>query len=159
MNLNSSSFIRLDWILRDSAVLFSDFEDLLKFKRGDLISRGQPIQQNGWIIWSPLLCFSFRKLNDPNSLSFIRLDWSLHAWAVFFLYFADFLKFKKGNLISWGNQFFRMPELFGPPFCTSVLKSWTTQILLHSLDYIGFYMIQQYFCHILKIFSNSRRET
>ena len=35
-------------------------------------------------------------------------------------------------------------------------KNWTTQILCHSLDLIVFYMIQHYFCHILKISRNSR---
>ena len=100
---NSSSFIRFDWILHDSAVLFSYFENFLKFKRGDLISWGKPILQNGWIIWSSLLYFSFKKLNYPNSSSFIRFDWILHDSAVLFWYLENFHKFKKGDLIYWGG--------------------------------------------------------
>ena len=62
----SLSFIRFHWILHDSAVILSYFENFLKLKRGGSNFLGEPIiLQNGWLIWSPLLHFSFKKLNDP----------------------------------------------------------------------------------------------
>ena len=75
----------------------------LNSRGGDLISWGKPILQNGWTIWSSLLYFSFKKLNYPNSSSFIRFDWILHDSAVLFWYFENFHKFKKGDLIYWGG--------------------------------------------------------
>ena len=44
--LNSSLFIRNPCILHESGVLFSVFKNLLKLKRGNLISWGEPILQN-----------------------------------------------------------------------------------------------------------------
>ena len=100
---NSLSFIRFQCILYDSAVPFSAFWKFIKLKRGDLISWGEPILQNGWIIWSPLLYFNFRNLKAPNSLSFIRFQCLLHYLAVLFSGFWNFLKLKSGDLISWGE--------------------------------------------------------
>ena len=48
------------------------------------------------------------------------------------------------------DQFCRTVELFGPPFCISVLRIWRTQILVHSLDTNAFYFIQQYFSQLFK---------
>ena len=70
-NPNSSSFIRFHCILHDSGEPFSDFSSFYKLKRGGLISWGEAILQNGWIIWSTLLYFNFKSFKDPNSLSFI----------------------------------------------------------------------------------------
>ena len=71
-NPNSSSFIRFHCILYDSGEPFSDFSSFYKLKRGGgLISWGEAILQNGWIIWSTLLYFNFKSFKDPNSLSFI----------------------------------------------------------------------------------------
>ena len=81
---NSLSFIRFQCILHDPVVLFSAFPIFFKLKRGDLNSWGEPILQNSWIIWSPVLYLNFRSLKDPNSLSFIRLQWTLHDSAVVF---------------------------------------------------------------------------
>ena len=94
---NSSSFIRFQCILHDSAVLFSAFWKFIKLKRGDLISWGEPILQNGWIIWSPLLYFNFRNLKDPNSLSFIRFQCILHDSAVLFSVFENLLNSRWGT--------------------------------------------------------------
>ena len=131
---NSSSFIRFDWILHDSAVPFSYFENFLKFKRGDLISWGKPILQNGWIIWSSLLYFSLKKLNNPNSSSFMRFDWILHDSAVLFWYFENFHKFKKGDLIYSGELIMQNGWIIWSPFSISILKSWTTRILRRTWD-------------------------
>ena len=64
---NSSSFIRFHCIFHDSGEPFSDFSSFYKLKRGrggrggGLISWGEAILQNGWIIWSTLLYFNFKK--------------------------------------------------------------------------------------------------
>ena len=125
-DLISSSFIRVLFVLHGSRVLFSDLSNFNKSNRGDLISWGNSVLQNGWIIWSPLLYFGFKDLNDLSSLSFIRFDWILHDSAVLFSYFKNLLKFRRRDRISWGNQFCRTAELFDSPFCISVRKSWTT---------------------------------
>ena len=96
---NFSSFIRFQWVLHDSPVLFSFFWNLLKLKRGDLICWWEPILQNSWIIWLPLLYSNFRNLKRPNSLSFIRFQWVLHDSPVLFSVFSNFLKLKRGDLI------------------------------------------------------------
>ena len=122
-DLNSSSFIRFDWILHESAELLSYFQNFLKFKRRDLISWREPTLLNRWIIWFPLLYFSFKKLNDLSSSSFVRFDWIQQ-------YFFHILKispnWRRGDLISRGNQFCRTADSFSTPFCISVLESWTT---------------------------------
>ena len=102
-NTNSLSFIRFQFILHDSAVLFSAFWKFIKLMRGDLISWGEPVLQNAWIIWSPLLYFNFRSLNEPNCLSFIRFQCVLHDGVVLFSGFSNFLKLKRGDAISWGE--------------------------------------------------------
>ena len=48
------------------------------------------------------------------------------------------------------TQFRRMPALFGPPFCISILKVSRTQILPYSLDFNAFYMIMEYFLRLFK---------
>ena len=98
-----SSSSRFQCILHDSAVPFSIFSNFLKLKRGDLIYWGEPILQNGWIIWSPLLYFNFKNLMDPNSSWLSRFQYILHDSAVLFSFFSNFLKLKRGDLISWGE--------------------------------------------------------
>ena len=74
---NSSSFTTFQCILYDSGVLFSQSWNFYKLKMGDLIS-GEPILQNVWIIWAPLLYFNFKSFLDPNFSSFIRFRCILH---------------------------------------------------------------------------------
>ena len=50
----------------------------------------------------PLLYLNFRNLKDPNCSS-IRFQWVLHYSAVLFSIFWNFLKWKRGELISWGE--------------------------------------------------------
>ena len=99
---NFSPFIRFPCILHDSGIPFPNFWNLYKLKRGDLISWGELILQNGWIIWSPLLHFNCKSFKDPNSSSFVRFECILHDSRVPFLDFWNFYKLKRGDLISWG---------------------------------------------------------
>ena len=73
-DLNCASFIRFQCILHYSAVLLSVFWIFLKLKSVDQISWEETILQNGWIIWSCFLYFSFKYLKDPHSFSFIRFQ-------------------------------------------------------------------------------------
>ena len=86
---------------------------------------GEPILQNGWIIWSLLLYFNFQTFKARNSSSSIRFQCILPFWD-----FWNFCKLKSGeeweggevvreDLISWRNQSCRRPKLFAPPFCHS----------------------------------------
>ena len=140
-----------------SAWLRSTFLRLLKFpqsKEGWLNFSGEPILQNVWIIWSPLLYFNFKSFLDPNSLSFIRFQSILHESGRLFSESWNFYKLKRGDLISGGNQFCRKSELFGPPFCISILKVLWTQIFRDSLDFKAFCNIQVYFSESFEISSN-----
>ena len=117
---------------------------------------GEPILQNVWIIWSPLLYFNFKSFLDPNSPSFIRFQSILHESGRLFSESWNFYKLKRGDLISGENQFCRMSELFGPPFCISILKVLWTQILFHSLNFSHFWMNQEYFPQNPGISTNQR---
>ena len=101
---NSLSFIRFQCLLHDSAVLFSGFWNFIKLKRRDLISWGEPILQNNWIIWSPLLYFNFRSSKEPHSFSFIRCQCILHDAVVLFSGFSNFFKLKMWKLNSCGES-------------------------------------------------------
>ena len=94
----------------------------------------EPILQNVWIIWFPFLYFNLKSFLDINSSWFIRFQCILHDSGVLF----------SESWISEENQFFRMSELFGPPFCSSILKILFTKNLCHSLDFIAFCMIEDY---------------
>ena len=113
---NSASFIRYQSILHDAAGLFLGFQNFINFKREDLIPCGELILQNGWLIWSLFLFFNFKNFKDPNFASLTRFKCILHDSAVLFTVVQDFLKFKRGDLISWGttNSTEQLPaELFG----------------------------------------------
>ena len=138
-------------------VIFSVFGNFFKLKRGNLISWGEPILQNGWIIWSPLLYFNFRSLKDPNSLSFIRFQCILHDSAVLFSGFWNFLKLKRGDLISWGEPILQNGWIIWFPSYISILEVWRTQILCHSLDFNLFYIIEQYFSQVFEVFFKLKR--
>ena len=124
----------------------------MKLMMGDLISLGEQILQNSWIIWSPLLYFNFRSLKDPNFSSFFRFQFVLHDAVVLFSGFSNFLKLKMGDLISWGgNQFCKAAELFGPPSSISILEIWRTQNFPHSLDLNASLWVSSTFVRFSKI--------
>ena len=83
---------------------FLNFLNFPKLKMWNLISWGEPILQNSWIIWSPLLYFNSRNFRDSNSSSFIALPWVPIDSPVLFSIFWNFLKLKTGDLISWWEQ-------------------------------------------------------
>ena len=140
-----------------SAWFRSTFLRVLKFlqiKEGGPNFWGEPILQKVWIIWSPLLYFNFKSFLALNSSSFIRFQCILYDWVVHFLESWNFYKLKRGDPISGGNQFCRKSELFGPPFCISILKVLWTQIFRDSLDFKAFCNIQVYFSESFEISSN-----
>ena len=115
---------------------------------------GEPILQKVWIIWSPLLYFNFKSFLEPNSSPFISFQWILYDPEVLLSGFWNFYELKRGDLISEENQFCRMSELFGPPFCISILKVLWTQILRHSLDFSPFCMNEEDFSQSPEISTN-----
>ena len=151
---HSASFISFKCILYDSGVLLSGFWSFYKLRRGDLISRGEPILQNVWIIWSPLLYFSFKSFLDPNSLPFIGFQMHFVWFRGTSVRVSKFLQVKEGDLISAGNQFCRMSELFGHPFCISILKVLWTQLPRHSLDFSPLCMNDEDFSQSPEISTN-----
>ena len=100
----------------------------VQIKEGGPNFWGEPILQNVWIIWSPLLYFNFKSFLDPNSSPFISFQCILYDSGVLLSESWNFYKLKRGDLISGGKQFCRKSELFGPPFCISILKVlWTKE--------------------------------
>ena len=154
MDPNSSWFIRFQSILHELGRLFSESWRFYKLRRGGPNFWEEPILQNVWIIWSPLLYFNLKSSMDPNSSSFIRFQSILHESGRLFSESWNFYKLKRGDLISGGNQFCRMSELFGPPSCISILKVFQTEILHHSLHFNVFCMIQEYFFKSPEISTN-----
>ena len=50
------------------------------------------------------LCFNIKHFKDPNSSSFIRVQCILHDSEVLLSFFESFLKLKRRDLISWGEE-------------------------------------------------------
>ena len=132
----------------------SNFWNFYKLKIGDPVFGGQRILQKVWIIWSPLLYFTFKTINEPNSLSFIRFQCILYDLEELLSDFWNFLNVKTGDLILGWKQFCRKSRLFGPPFCISILKVLCTKIFRHSLELNVFCLIQEYVSQTIEIPTN-----
>ena len=113
-----------------------------------------PILENVWIIWSPLLYFNFKSFLDLNSSSFIRFQCIWYDSGLHLSGFPNLYKLKRGDLIPGGHQFCRMSELFGHHFCISILKVFQTQTLCCSLHFNVFCKIQDYFSQSLELSRN-----
>ena len=111
----------------------------------------EPILENVWIIWSPLLYFNSKSFLGPNSSSFIRFQWLCYDSGLFLSAFSNLYKLKSGDLISGRNQFCRMCELFGPPLLYFNFKSFVHQ---NSLFFIAFRYILHDSEVLLSGFSN-----
>ena len=98
---------------------------------------GEPILQNVWIIWSPLLYFNFKSFLDPNSSSFIRFQSILHESGRLCSESWNFYKLRRGDLISGGNQFCRVWIIWSPLLYFN-FKSFIDQ---NSLSFIRFQCI------------------
>ena len=92
-----------------------DFSQSPEIKEGRTNFWEAPILQNVWIIWSTLLYFNFKIFFDPNSSPFIRFQWILCDSRVLLSGFQNLYKFKRGDLISEGNQFAEYLSYLVPP--------------------------------------------
>ena len=139
---NSMPFISFLCIFYDSGVLLSGFSNFCKWKRGDLISgRNQFCRMSE--LFGPSFCISVLKVLWTQILRH-SLDFSPFCMnQEDFSQGPEILQIKEEELISRRNQFCRMPELFGPPFCISISKVSQTQILRHLLAFYAFCMIQE----------------
>ena len=140
-----------------SSWINSTFVRVLKFlqlKEGLLNFLGKPIFQKIWIIWSLLLYLKFKSFLDPNFSPFIWFQCTLYDSGVPFSESWNFYKLKSGYLISVGKKFGRKSELFGPPFCISILEVLWTQFVRHSLDFNAFCLIQDYVSPSPKVSTN-----
>ena len=159
MDSNFSSFIRFQCILHDSGLLFSEFCNFYKLKRRDRISGGNQFCRKSELFGPPLLYFTFKSFMDPNFSSFIRFECILHDSGALSSEFWNIYKLKRVDLISGGNHFCRKSELFGPPFCISILKVLWTQIFGHSLDFNAFCIIREHFPQSFEVSTNWRGGT
>ena len=115
---------------------------------------GEPILQNVWNIWSPLLYFNFESFMMPNSSSLITFECIIHDSGVLFSEVWNFYKLKRRDLIARGNQFCRISELFCNPFSISILKVLLTEILVYYLDFNALCIISEYFSQSVEISTN-----
>ena len=132
--------------------LRNNFLRVLKFlqiKDGGPNFWGKSILQKVWIICSPLLYFNFKSFKYRISSSFMRFQCILHDSGVLFSGSWNFFKLKSRDLISGGNQFCRVSELFGSLFCISILK-----ILFTKLPFNGFCLIEEYLSQTFEISTN-----
>ena len=132
---NSSQFIIFQCILYDSGVLLSGFSNLCKLKRGNQFRRMSEL------FGPPFSISILGVLWTQISLSFIRFQSILHEWGILFSESWNFYNLKRGDLISGGNQFFRMTELFAALFCILILRFSRTHILCDSWDFSAFCLI------------------
>ena len=133
-DLNSSPFITFGYILNDSEVLFSFYKISSNQREKGVISWGNQFYRTTELFGPPSV-FQLLKFKGPNfsvicqiSIYFLRNRHSLH-FDIFYMiqeYFSHFSKkfpqTKEGGLISWGNQYCRATELYGPPFQISIFK-------------------------------------
>ena len=110
--------------------------------------------QNISIILFPLLHFYFKSFLNINSSSFNRFHCIAYDSLVTLSEYSNFQKSKKWDLIPGGSQFCKMSQLFGFPFCTSILKRFQTIILHHSLHINAFDIIGEWFSQSLQISTN-----
>ena len=102
MEPNSSSFMRVQCILHDSRVPFSESWNFSKLKRGDLISGGTNFAESlNYLV--PLLYFNFKSFKDPRSLSLIRFQYVLYNSEERLSEFWSFYKLKRVDLTSGEN--------------------------------------------------------
>ena len=128
---NYSSFIRFQSFLHESGVLFSRSRNFCKLKTGDLISgRNQFCRMSE--LFCPLLYFNLKSYMDPNSSLFSSFQSFLHETGILFSESWNFCKLRSRDLISKGNQFWRMSQLFGLPFFISILEVLWTLIFCDS---------------------------
>ena len=108
-------------------------------------------------LFGPVFCISILKVLYTQIL---RQSLHFNLFCMNHEFFSqsrrNFYKLKRGDLISRGNQFCGMSELFGPLFCISILKVLQTEIIRHSLHFSALSMIQKKFSQSLGI-SRSQR--
>ena len=139
--------------MHDSEVVLSGFSNFYKLKRVDLISGGNQFCRISEL-FGPPFCISILKVLWIQILRH-SLDFSPFCMnQEDFSESQNFYKLRRGSQISGGNQFCRMSELFGPPFCISILKVLSTEILHHSLDFSPFCMNQEHFAQSPEISTN-----
>ena len=127
-------------------------EDFLEIKDGWPNFWGEPILQNVWIIWSPLLCFNFKTFLDPNFWSFIRFQCILYDSGVLLSRFSNLYKLKRRDFISGGTNFseclnylvhpsvFKFQKCFRPKFFViheiSIHSAWIRKIFLRVVKFL-----------------------
>ena len=110
MEQNSSPFIREQCILHDSGVVFSESWNFYKLQTGGPIISwwNQFCRKSELFGPGPPLYLNFKSFMEQNFSSLIRFQCSLHDSGVLFSESSIFYKLKRGDIISWWNQFCRV---------------------------------------------------
>ena len=114
------------------------------------------IKEGGPNFWGNQFCRKSELFGPLFCISILKVLWTqidhlllnFNALCMIQEYFYQSLEIctnQRGgrDLISEGNQFCRKFELFGPPFCISILKVLWTEFLRHLIDINSFCMIQE----------------
>ena len=116
---NSVSFITFQYILHDAAVLFSVYQKKFKFRERHLISWGEPILQNGWIIWSPLLYFKLKIWRTQTLRHLLDINGFYMMEQFFSRYFKICSNSREGPNFLEGPDSAEQLNYLVPPFCIS----------------------------------------
>ena len=114
MDTISSSLVRFQCNLHDSAALFSKSWNFCKLRSGKVISGRNQFCRMSELFGPILLNFNFKSFMEGNFSSFIRLQCIPHVSRVLFSDSSSLYKLKRGK------QFCR--KSFGSPFCISISK-------------------------------------
>ena len=139
---NSSSFIRFQWILHDSGVLFSESWNFYKLKKGNVVSGGNKFCRKSELFGPRFCIWILKVLSTQIFWLFVRFQCILYNSVLLFSASWNIYKLKNGNLVFGGDQFCRKSELFGTLFCITILKVLWAQIHRHWLDFNTFCIIQ-----------------
>ena len=84
---------------------------------------GEPILQNVWIIWAPLLYFNFKGFSDPNSSPSISFQCILYDSGVLLSGFSNLYKLKRRGFNFWGEPVLKNVWIIWPQLLYLNLQS------------------------------------
>ena len=123
----------------------------VQIKEGGFNFWGEPIFQNVWIIWSPLLYFNRKSPIGPNSSSVIIFQSILHEWGRLFSESWNFYKLRRGGSNLWGEPILLNVWIIWSPLLDFNFKSFLDP---NSSSFIRFQCILYDSGQLLSGFSN-----
>ena len=115
-DLEVLSFVRFQYILHDSGVLFSESSNFYKLKRGDLISGGNQFWRKSEWFGTPFLISILKVLRTKILCQSLHFNAFCPVSGVSFSDFWNFYKLKRGTYFLGRTNFAERLNYFVPPF-------------------------------------------